>query len=290
MASFLWQQNLEDRDGNNIPQLALFGDSAWTFMSAMFESGWDRLLTSGNISFRDSVSLQFGRSANTSPNTDPSNPDSHPVKRVPPPIPPRPSKEQLEKSRNRQTNRTAKDTSRTNPTKSFAQVTASAANILKIKEAFPALPDKKIIEIHNAALDKPTSKNRKIQVTTKGPSRKQAIVPLHDKHTDRIMEDAGSHVHAINTLLKNIKSNLRAEFIRPCTGGISIATNNVPASSDLNTVERYLKSIEGINHDEVAPPRLPQSKSYLKIIGIPYVQPSGRNLSSDDITNAKGTR
>jgi len=49
-----------------------------------------------------------------------------------------------------------------NPMKSFAQVTASAANILKIKEAFPALLDKKIIKIHNVALNKLITKSRKI--------------------------------------------------------------------------------------------------------------------------------
>jgi len=86
----------------------------------------------------------------------------------------------------------AKDTSRTNPTKSFAQVTASAVNILKIKEAFPALPDKKIIEIHNTALNKPTTKGKKIQATTKGPSKKQVIVPLHNKYTNRIIKDVSS--------------------------------------------------------------------------------------------------
>lgn len=285
MASFLRQRNLEDRDGNDIPQLALFGDSAWTFISAIFESGWDKLHTSGKTSFRDNVALQFGKNVNHSLDIRSKNPDSNPIRRVPPPIPPRPTKEQLEKSKNRQAGRIAKDTNRTNPTKSFAQVTALAANILKIKEAFPALPDKKIIEIHNAALNKPTIKGRKIQVTTKGPSRKQAIVPLPDKHTDRIMEDAGAHVHLINNLLKNIKSNLCTEYIRLCTGGISIATNSVPVASDLNTIERYLKSIKGINHDKVSSPHLPQSKSYLKIIGTPYVQPNGCNLSSDDITN-----
>jgi len=63
-------------------------------------------------------------------------------------------------------------------------------------------------------------------------------------------------------------------------GSISIATNSVPAASDLNTIERY---IDGFNHDEVLPPRLPQSKSYL--IGISYVQPNRCNLSSEDIIN-----
>jgi len=41
MACFLKQRSLEGRDGNNIPQLELFGESAWEFISAIFESGWD---------------------------------------------------------------------------------------------------------------------------------------------------------------------------------------------------------------------------------------------------------
>jgi len=104
----------------------------------------------------------------------------------------------------------AKGTSRINSTKSFAQVIVSAVNILKIKEAFSALLDKKI---HNAALNKLITKGRKIQITTKGLSRKQAIIPLHNKYTNRIMKDVGSHIHFINTLLKNIKSNPCTEYI-----------------------------------------------------------------------------
>jgi len=119
------------------------------------------------------------------------------------------------------------------PTKLFAQVVSVAANILQIKEAFPTLPNKKIMEIHNAAFDKPAQRTKKIQITTKGPSRKQAIVPLLDKYTETIMTDTSSHVHLINNLLKNIKSSTRAEYIQPCPGGLSIATNNVPAPSDL---------------------------------------------------------
>jgi len=56
--------------------------------------------------------------------------------------------------------------------KSYAQATFSVANILKLRDAFPALPNKKIIEIHNLALTKPTQKDKKkLQYTTKGLSR-----------------------------------------------------------------------------------------------------------------------
>ena len=99
------------------------------------------------------------------------------------------------------------------------------------------------------------------------------------------MEDTGSYVHYINNLLKNIKSTLHTEFIQPCARGISITTNNVPATSNLTMIEKYFKLIKGINNNEVLTPHLLQSKFYFKIIGIPYIQPSGNNLTSNNITN-----
>ena len=166
----------------------------------------------------------------------------------------------------------------------YAQATNAAASILKIKEAFPALPNKKILEIHDAAFPKPDNKGRRVQYTTKGPSRKQAIVPASDNIKDIIMGEANAHIFQINMLLKSIKSSTRAEFICLCPGGVSINTNSVPNTSDLNTIERYLKLINGTGNNEVLAPQLPQSKSYLKITGIPYIQPNGNKLTSDNIT------
>jgi len=140
---------------------------------------------------------------------------------------------------------------------SYTQATNATASILKIKEAFLALPNKKILEIHNAAFPKPDNKGHRIQHTTKGPSRKQAIVPTSDNIKDTIMGKANTHIFQINMLLKSIKSTTRAEFIYPCPGGVSINTNSVPNTSDLNTIERYLKSINGASNDEVLAPWLP---------------------------------
>ena len=64
-----------------------------------------------------------------------------------------------------------------------------------------------------------------------------------------------------------------------------ITTNNVPVASDLSTMKRYIKSIKGINQNDILAPRLPQSKSYLKIMGLSYIQPSGLVLTSEDIVN-----
>jgi len=61
MACFLKQRNLEGRNGNNIPQLESFGELAWTFISAIFESGWDQLLSSNDITIRDNIAANFGK-------------------------------------------------------------------------------------------------------------------------------------------------------------------------------------------------------------------------------------
>ena len=68
-------------------------------------------------------------------------------------------------------------------------------------------------------------------------------------------------------------------------GGVSIATNNVPAPSDLSIIEKYIKLINGINNDKVLSSCLPQFKSYLKITDIPYIQPNGNKLTYEDIVN-----
>ena len=55
-------------------------------------------------------------------------------------------------------------------------------------------------------------------------------------------------------LLKNIKSAMRAEFICPCPGEVSINTNSVLNASDLNTIEKYLKLINSAGSNEILAP------------------------------------
>jgi len=168
---------------------------------------------------------------------------------------------------------------------SYAQIASNVINALKIKEAFPALPNKKVLEMHKVAFGQHANRAKKVQFTTKGPSRKQAIILVHNNLMESIMGDASTHVFQINALLKNIKFSMRSEFIYPCSGGIAIITNNVPNLSDLSIIEKYFKSVEGINSNDIPSPRLPQSKSYLKITGLPYLQADGNKITSENVTD-----
>jgi len=89
-------------------------------------------------------------------------------------------------------------------------------------------------------------------------------------NASKVLSKLSDHVANINRLLRNIKSNTAADFIRLDSRGIIVTMNNVAAQSDLDIIEKYIKGIDTIQADNVLSPRLPQSKSYLKILGIPF--------------------
>ena len=74
----------------------------------------------------------------------------------------------------------------------------------------------------------------------------------------------------INRLLHNAKSDVLVDYIRSDNTGIMVATNKVAQQSDMSIIDQYVKNSNDINSLQVEEPHLPKSKSYLKIIGIPY--------------------
>ena len=64
-----------------------------------------------------------------------------------------------------------------------------------------------------------------------------------------------------------------------------MVTNKVANSSDLQAIEHYVKGANHINSNEVDSPRLPQSKSYLKIIGLPYLQEDSANPLNSNVVD-----
>ena len=107
-------------------------------------------------------------------------------------------------------------------------------------------------------------------MTTKGPSRKQVIIPMSTDNNTTFTKNSALHVANINRLLKNAKSDVVADFIRSDPNGLVIVTNKVANQSNLQIISQYIRRSEDINKLQVEEPCLPQSKSYLKIIGIPF--------------------
>jgi len=102
----------------------------------------------------------------------------------------------------------------------------TARKILKIKETFSSLQNKKIIN----STEKP---KLKINITTKEPLQKQVIVLMNTNSTNSFIKDSSTYIININKTLKNIKLNVMMDFIHIDNKGIIIITNNIASPLDL---------------------------------------------------------
>ena len=123
----------------------------------------------------------------------------------------------------------------------------------EIKEAFSNLQNKKIENIQKIISGESKPK-LKLNMTTKGPSRK---VPMNLDNANKFMKDLSTHITNINRALKNIKSDVMADFICIENRGVVIITNKITGALDLQTIERYIKNTNNIEANQVEASRLP---------------------------------
>ena len=98
------------------------------------------------------------------------------------------------------------------------------------------------------------------------------------------IKDSNSYVVNIKRVLKAIKSNTLANFMHVEDKGIVLMTNNVSSGSDLQEIEKYIKNSLSSNSDKMLLARLPQSKSYLKIVGISFIsEKTNSRISLEEI-------
>ena len=108
-------------------------------------------------------------------------------------------------------------------------------------------------------------------MTMKRPSRKQVIILMNVENARNFMKDSSLHMTNINRALKNIKSEVIADFIYLENKRVVITTNKVVGTLNFQTIKRYVKNINNIEAKQVEASRLPQLKSFLKIISILYL-------------------
>ena len=283
-----------NNDPNNIKNLEGIGKAVWEFLFSIYDSHWDDLyINNTNTTFRNKVSSKF--TPRVPNNSNINNKGKEIVKSIfispiPSSILAKTQKEvnELSKYFKKNTNPQQKK-SYTNATSSTKQPSLSAPkNIvketLKIKGTFPNLPNKKIEQIHKVINSSNDKAKLRISMTTKGLLWKQVIVPMSNNIAKEFIKDSSSHIVNINHALKAIKSSMIADFICIENKGIVITTNNVSSGSDLQEIEKYIKNSLSSNTDKVLLARLPQSKLYLKIIGIPFIsEKTNSRISSDKI-------
>jgi len=119
-------------------------------------------------------------------------------------------------------------------------------------------------------------------MTTKDLLHKQIIVPIDKDNTNKFMASASNYITNINRALKNIKSDILADYVQQESTDVIIVTNKVALPSDLQTIENFVQNMENVNSEDIKFPRLSQFKSYLKIIDILfYIKNTNVLISSD---------
>ena len=144
-----------------------------------------------------------------------------------------------------------------------------------MKEAFPSLSADEVGKMLKAKNSSGGLKKPKINMTTKEQSRREVIIPIAKTNAELIINSAHIHISNVNKCLKNSKSDTFADFIQSNVNGIIITTNKPTSDLDLSTIEKYLKNVQNVNPDSIESPCLPKSKSYMKIIGLPYLSKLG---------------
>jgi len=123
-----------------------------------------------------------------------------------------------------------------NMKKSYTQASKSnlscIEDILQVKKVFPALLVNKVGKVLKIRNSREGSKKPRINMTTRGPSRKKVIIPMAKHIAELIVNSAHTHITNVNKCLKNSKSNIVANFIYITNNEIVITTNK-PAN-DLN--------------------------------------------------------
>ena len=107
---------------------------------------------------------------------------------------------------------------------------------------------------------------------------------MNNELAKKYLKDSSTHIISINHALKSIKSKIMADFIRIEDKGIVILTNNVANPSDLQEIKKCVRNSLNSDIDQISSSKLPQLKSYLKIISILYlVNQSNTCITSEDI-------
>jgi len=297
LAKYIRNKQVNSNMINDLADFNGMSDAIWNFISSVYDAKWDALYTDNKANtLRAKVSSKF--TPRTIPQHNGNKKDiakSVPVtiNKVlsPPPLPAKTRKEiniisKYFHPKKSLVENTAKGNN-ASPRKSYAQVSkppVSTSDVLKIKETFPSLNVQKIDQV-NSIVNGQNNPRPRIRMTTKGPSRKQVIIPMSGENISSFMKNSSLHVANINRNLQNAKSDILVDYLHLENSSITVITNKVAQQSDMSIIDNYVKNSNDINSLQVDEPRLPKSKSYLKITGIPFFPYSNslERLTSDDI-------
>ena len=262
IAKYIANKQVNSSHANDLKEFDGMSDAIWKFISLVYEAKWDSLYTDNKTNtLRLKISAKFTpRSAPIRNNIKEKTHTPIPVSiKEAPPLPPLPAKTKSEVNRiSKYFKPTSNKPNMEKLTKSYTQAlrqSPSISDVLKIKESFPALNANQINKVNNIVKGNPKPKPR-IQITMKGPSRKQIIVSMSGDNSAAFLKNSSVHVSNLNRLLGNAKTEVMVDFIRLDPIRLIITTNKVAVQSDLQIIDQYIKKSDNINELQVKKPRL----------------------------------
>ena len=151
--------------------------------------------------------------------------------------------------------------------------------LLQLKEAFPNLSQATIISMHQASLGVARASqgspsrpfvSRTFKMTIQGLTRHQVLIPLAPATAEVVVANAALAVKSCNKGLISARSKLRVESVRKAWDRVFMSTNSVASAAELEVIKQWLKKTAGLGESTEVEPRLLQSKSFLKVLGVPY--------------------
>jgi len=96
---------------------------------------------------------------------------------------------------------------------SKSNISSSIGDVLRVKKVFPSLSADEVGKMLKAKNSRVGNKKSKINMMTRGPSKKEVIIPMAKSNAELIINSAYTHISNINKCLKNSKSDIVADFI-----------------------------------------------------------------------------
>ena len=167
-----------------------------------------------------------------------------------------------------------------NVKKSYAQasknnISPNIEDVLQIKEVFPTLLAEEVRKMIKAKNSSKKQRKPRINMITKGLLRKQIIILMTKLNTELVINLANQFIANINKCLKEIKSDIYANFICITNNGVIITMNKLANASDLKIIKKCIKNSNNADSKTIKSLCLSKSKSYLKIIRLPYIKKNG---------------
>ena len=228
LAKYIQNKQVNDNTANDLNDFNGMGDAIWNFIFSVYGAKWDSLHTDNRTNtLRAKIASKFTpRIPTPAPNGNNNKKEvpkssSVTINKAPPlsPLPAKSKKEINTISKYFQPKKNSIEASnhspKSNAGKSYAQVSKPSFNVsevLKIKETFLSLNAKKIKQVNNIINSQNKIKPR-IKMTTKGPLRKQIIIPMSNDNIVSFMKNSSSHVANINRSLRNAKTDILVDYI-----------------------------------------------------------------------------